>query len=190
MPDRKAPTYMNLSTLGRLTPPTNPGPGWVGPERPAESWSDVRADPLSALFDLGRGAVTGDAPKGMNVQGLGALLAAALPVAKGAKALRAVTLAGPEVEAQINSLRNSIQLREEMIAAKNQEIDALFGQLPTKGGLTWSEPSGWQGYETQHWERAANQMEPIRKLQADKARYASDRDKFAKQLAKLSKTSK
>ncbi len=93
MPDPKQPLYLNLSTLGRLTPPTNPGPGWVGPERPAESWADVKADPLSALFDLGRGAVTGDAPAGMNVRGLGALLAAAMPVAQGAKALRAATKA-------------------------------------------------------------------------------------------------
>ncbi len=90
MPD---PIRFNLATLGQLQQPANPGIGWVGPERPAESWSDIAADPLSALFDVGRGAVTGDAPAGMNLQGLGALIAAALPVAQGAKGLRAATKA-------------------------------------------------------------------------------------------------
>ncbi len=90
MPD---PIRFNLATLGQLQAPANPGIGWVGPERPAESWADIAADPLSALFDVGRGAVTGDAPAGMNLQGLGALIAAAMPVAGGAKALRAATKA-------------------------------------------------------------------------------------------------
>jgi hypothetical protein len=90
MPD---PIRFNLATLGQLQQPANPGIGWVGPERPAESWADIAADPLSALFDVGRGAVTGDAPAGMNLQGLGALIAAAMPVAGGAKALRAATKA-------------------------------------------------------------------------------------------------
>jgi hypothetical protein len=87
MPEKPKPQYLSLATLGQLNAPANPGPGWVGPERPASTWGEIAADPLSALFDLGRGAVTGDAPVGMNVQGLGALLAAAMPIAKGAKAL-------------------------------------------------------------------------------------------------------
>ncbi len=91
MPEPKI--RLNLSTLGQLQQPPNPGIGWVGPERPAESWADIAADPLSALFDLGRGAVTGDAPPGMNLQGLGSILGAALPVAQGAKSLRALTKA-------------------------------------------------------------------------------------------------
>ncbi len=91
MPEPKI--RLNLSTLGQLQQPPNPGIGWVGPERPAESWADIAADPLSALFDIGRGAVTGDAPPGMNLQGLGSILGAALPVAQGAKSLRALTKA-------------------------------------------------------------------------------------------------
>ena len=102
MPEKKKPQPRvqlrpgSLASLGGLLAqqlPPDPGVGWVGPERPAETWGEVSADPLSALFDFGRGAVTGDAPTGMNLQGLGALLAAALPLASGAKAFRAATTA-------------------------------------------------------------------------------------------------
>ncbi len=103
MPEPKI--RLNLSTLGQLQQPPNPGIGWVGPERPAESWADIAADPLSALFDLGRGAVTGDAPPGMNLQGLGSVLAAALPVAQGAKSLRALTKAAAIEDAAQQGVR-------------------------------------------------------------------------------------
>ncbi len=110
MPD---PIRFNLATLGQLQAPANPGIGWVGPERPAESWADVKADPLSALFDIGRGAVTGDAPSGMNLQGLGALLSAAVPVVGGVKGtLAELAGAGPGLFSR---------------------VDAAVAQLPAKG---------------------------------------------------------
>lgn len=79
---------LSLASLGAVAPP-NPGVGWVGPERPAETWADVKADPLSAMFDFGRGLVLGNAPVGRNLQGVGALLGAALPLSKGLKAMSA-----------------------------------------------------------------------------------------------------
>ncbi len=111
MPD---PIRFNLATLGQLQAPANPGIGWVGPERPAESWADIAADPLSALFDVGRGAVTGDAPAGMNLQGLGALIAAAMPVAGGAKALRAATKAATISELADEAAQRSMSVLKDM----------------------------------------------------------------------------
>jgi len=129
MPEKPKPQYLSLATLGQLNAPANPGPGWVGPERPASTWGEIAADPLSALFDLGRGAVTGDAPVGMNVQGLGALLGAALPVAGGAKALRGATRA-----ASLAELADAAKPFKG-IALKGQAFGSLADTIAEGGGI-------------------------------------------------------
>lgn len=71
-----------LGTLFRLGRPVSPGPVGPPPGAPVRSWADARRDPLSALVEVLKGAVTGDAPLGPSAQGIGALLSAAMPFAK------------------------------------------------------------------------------------------------------------
>jgi hypothetical protein len=76
-------------TLGLQRPP-DPGPIGLPPGRPISSWDDAKRDPLSAMIEMVRGAVTGSAPPGTNAQGFGALLAAATPFARLGKAAQEV----------------------------------------------------------------------------------------------------
>lgn len=92
MPDQEQMTVELLrrrpGVIGLTTPPATQNLPQLPPGEPIRTLAQFRRDPLSGLVELFKGALTGEQPGGPSAQGIGALVAAALPVAKGAKVLR------------------------------------------------------------------------------------------------------
>lgn len=100
-------TYRNLaSLLGIQSAPPNPGVGWVGPEKLADTWAEMRQDPFTTLADLVTGLIAGQSDQpGRNAQNLGALLSAAAPAFAAVKAARATGTAATAAEEAAQGIR-------------------------------------------------------------------------------------
>lgn len=102
LPD-SIPALVMRRLVNFAAPPPSPNVD-LPPGAPVRSWQDAARDPVSALVEFLRGAVTGDLPTGPSAQGVGAMLNAAAPLAGAAGVMRkaasgATAEAAPALEA-------------------------------------------------------------------------------------------